>query len=200
MTSEQAAPVPVAPQTLPGAGALVHLDFRKHDGREHWQEPYRVLGVDEWGVWLGMSAGTAYGRPGLDVVAPAATVRLLPHADAAGGGRWAACFNAAPPTRADRPADQEIRTYVDISTRPVWHTTPHGWRATLIDMDLDVVERFGGEVFIDDEDEFEEHTSLFGYSDELVAVTRAAAEAVFAMVRDHQAPFDGTGEGWLQAL
>ncbi|MGJ6979075.1 DUF402 domain-containing protein [Aestuariimicrobium soli] len=171
----------------------VHLDFRKHDGREHWQEPYRLLGVDRFGVWLGMPVGTAYGRPGVDLVSEVPIVRLLPAADLPGGPRWAACFNGRP----EHGGERAIRVYVDVCTAPVWRRTGDGWRATLVDMDLDIVQRFDGDLFIDDEDEFVEHTALFGYDAALVAATRAAADAVFARVRDGEAPFDGTGERHL---
>ncbi|GAB3579179.1 DUF402 domain-containing protein [Calidifontibacter terrae] len=166
-------------------GTPVHLDFRKYDDREHWQEHYHLLGVDEVGVWLGMAQGVSFARPGVNVVAKSDTVRLLPH-----GALWAACFNAPGP-------DVTISTYVDITTPVRWTRTPDGLRATLEDIDLDVIERPSGEIYIDDEDEFADHTVEFGYPPELVAATRQAADEVFAMVQSHVAPFDGSGAGWL---
>lgn len=166
-------------------GAAVHADFRKYDGREHWQEPYRLLGVDEHGVWLGMAAGTSFGRPGRDMTAPSDGVRLIPHA-----GEWAAIFNA--------PASGvRIHTYVDITDTPTWRRVGEGFRVTLIDLDLDVVRPFEGEAFIDDEDEFEEHQRQFGYPAELVSATRSTADAVLRLVSAGAAPFDQVGQEWL---
>lgn len=187
----------VRPDASTPVGTAVHLDFRKYDGAEHWQERYRLLGVDAHGVWLGMPAGVSYGRPGLHLVSKAPTVRLLPHPESFAGAhdRFAACFNAP---SSDDPRD--ISIYVDITTPPVWSVTPEGLRATLIDVDLDVVGRFNSEIFIDDEDEFAEHTVRYAYPDDLIAATRAAADAVFELVRSRIAPFDGTGESWLECL
>lgn len=169
-------------------GTPVHLDFRKFDGSEHWQEDYKLLGVDDVGIWVGMRRGTTFARPGTSVRSGSDTVRLLP----AGDARWAACFNA--------PGGPRARVYVDITTPVEWSATGEGFTGTLIDVDLDVVEFFTGETFIDDEDEFADHQQLFGYSADLVAATRETADTVLDMVRQRQAPFDGTGEAWLGRL
>ena len=171
-------------------GTPVHVDFRKYDGREHWQEHYFLLGVDEIGTWLGMRAGTPFARPGVDVTARTDTVRLLPHQ-----ALWAACYNAPDPT-----GQLRSRTYVDITTPVSWTRTNEGFRATLADIDLDVIELFTGEVFIDDEDEFEAHTVALSYPPELVDATRRTADEVFAAVCDHRPPFDGTGAAWLERI
>lgn len=176
----------VGPTAETPAGTPVHVDFRKYGGGEHWQERYSLLGVDQMGVWLGMPQGTHFARPGMAVEAGSDTVRLLPH-----GARWAACFNA-PGVKA--------RIYVDITTPVRWSTTPEGFRATLDDIDLDVIERATGEIFIDDEDEFADHTTELGYPPELVAATRSTADEVLAMVQNRSAPFDGTGASWLERI
>lgn len=165
-------------------GTPVHLDFRKFDGQEHWQEDYHLLGVDEHGVWLGMAAGTPFARPGMSTCAGSDTVRLIPP-----DARWAACFNA--------PGGPSAKVYVDIVTPVVWAQKDEGFVGTLVDIDLDVVRKFSGAVYIDDEDEFVEHTAQFGYPSELVDATRTAADEIYAGVRDELAPFDGTGEAWL---
>lgn len=187
MTSTQSADRPDA--TTP-VGSPVHLDFRKYDGSEHWQEHYRLLGVDEFGVWLGMAAGTTFARPGVSVEARSDTVRLLPP-----DGRWAACFNAPDPTGRLR-----IHIYVDITTPVQWSHDAEGFHARMVDVDLDVVERFSGELFIDDEDEFADHTVEFGYPADLVEATEAAARDVLAAVSERRAPFDGTGDAWLNQV
>lgn len=171
-------------------GTPVHLDFRKYDGAEHWQEHYSLLGVDDFGVWLGMEAGTPFARPGMSVVARTNTVRLLPP-----GARWAACFNAPDPGRL-----LKAHIYVDITTPVQWSHDAEGFHARMVDVDLDVVERFSGELFIDDEDEFADHTVEFGYPADLVEATEAAARDVLAAVRERRPPFDGTGDSWLTRI
>ena len=70
-----------------------------------------------------------------------------------------------------------------------------------VDLDLDVVERAGQPAFIDDEDEFAEHSVSLGYPAELVARVRADAGAVLDAVQRREAPFDGaTAAGWLGRL
>ncbi|MBD2759255.1 YgaC family protein [Yimella sp. cx-573] len=168
-------------------GTPVHLDFRKYDGSEHWQEDYRLLGVDQDGVWLGMRAGTPFARPGMSTHARSDTVRLV-RVDA----RWAACFNA--------PGGPSAHIYVDIVTPVQWRRTDAGFVGILVDIDLDVVERFDGQLYIDDEDEFEEHTAAFGYPDQLVTDARRAADEVYAAVQQRRPPFDGRGDRWLQRI
>lgn len=170
-------------------GTRVHLDFRKYDGSEHWQEPYGLLGVDEYGVWLGMPTGTTYARPGRSHTSKAPSIRLVPHS-----GRWAAIFNAAGP-------GVKVHTYVDITDEPQWSSDGDGFRATMVDLDLDVVRRFnGGNPFIDDMDELEEHRVSFGYPETLVAQVRADAFEVLAAVREQRAPFDAVGQTWLSRV
>jgi protein associated with RNAse G/E len=66
-------------------------------------------------------------------------------------------------------------------------------------MDLDVVRR-GDRVWIDDEDEFEQHRIQLGYPDELVVRCRAAADHVVGLISARTAPFDGRGDDWLARL
>lgn len=178
-----------APDDDTAPGTPVHLDFRKYDGSEHWQEPYALLGVDEHGVWLGMPTGTTYARPGRSHTSKAPSIRLVPHA-----GRWAAIFNAPGP-------GVKVHTYVDITDEPRWSRDGDGFRATMVDLDLDVVRRFnGGNPFIDDMDEFEEHTVAFGYPDALVEQVRADAFDVLARVRTGSEPFGEIAQTWLSRV
>lgn len=178
-----------APEPTTAAGTPVHLDFRKYDGTPHWQEPYDLLGVDDHGVWLGMPTGTTYSRPGRTITSRAPSVRLVPHL-----GRWAAIFNAAGP-------GVKVHTYVDITDQPRWSRDSNGFRATMVDLDLDVVRRFnGGNPFIDDMDEFEEHQVSFGYPDDLVTQVRADAFALLADVRASAEPFGEVGQTWLSRV
>ena len=90
--------------------------------------------------------------------------------------------------------------YVDTTTRPTWSRIDTGWQVTMIDLDLDVVQRRNGFTYVDDEDEFLEHQKEFGYPPEVVAAAESDTRAVFAALRDAQAPFDGSGRQWLAAL
>lgn len=177
-----------APEPQTPVGTPVHLDFTKYDGSPHWQEPYDLLGVDEHGVWLAMGTGTTYARPGRTITSKAPSVRLVPHV-----GRWAAIFNAPGP-------GVKVHTYVDITDQPQWERSGPGFRARLVDLDLDVVRRFRGNPFIDDMDEFHEHRVSFGYPDSLVEQVRADAFAVLEDVRGGREPFGNVGQEWLGRL
>ncbi len=155
----------------------------KWGGRPHWEYDARYLGADQHGDWLGCPVGTFYRRPGLEFVAPFAGVVLVP----AGGAAHLAAFN-------DEHAN--AWTYVDMTTPPVWD----GTTLRAVDLDLDVVKRQDGTVFLDDEDEFLEHQTAFGYPPEVVAMAERSAAEVLAAVRAGAAPYDGTADAWLARL
>lgn len=159
----------------------------KWDGSPHWEFDGLWLGADEHGDWLGFPAGTPFARPGHAFTASWRSVSLFPRAG------WAAGFNAQHP--------RGLGVYVDLSTVPEWRADASGCTVSYVDLDLDVVERAGQPAFIDDEDEFTEHSVSLGYPAELVARVRADAEAVLEAVRRREAPFDGaTAAGWLGRL
>ncbi len=133
--------------------------------------------------WLGCPTGTFYSRPGMEFVATFAGVVLVPAGDAA----HLAAFN-------DRHAQAAI--YVDMTTQPVWD----GAVLRAVDLDLDVVKRQDGEVYLDDEDEFAEHRLSFGYPPEVVAMAERSAATVLSAVRAGAAPYDGTADAWLAHL
>ena len=184
-----------APTDSTPAGTAVEAVFTKYDGSPHWREPYRLLGVDEFGVWLGMGVGTTYSRPGRTITSRAPSVRLIPHV-----GRWAAIFNAAGP-------GVKVHIYVDITDTPRWSvpdastpdiSTPASFTVAMVDLDLDVVQRFsGGRAFIDDMDEFEQHQLEFGYPEDLIEQVRTDAFVVLNAVRERQEPFGDVGQQWL---
>lgn len=176
-------PPPTGGPAAPRSPVLV--DFRKWDGREHWQEPTTFLGEDEYGVWLGMGLGTRFHRPGLEVVSRANSVKL---ATAHG---WFATFNGP---------GHHIQTYVDISTVGEWSTSESGRTFTLIDLDLDVVRRHDGMIYVDDEDEFEEHQRLFGYPADVIARAESDCAHVLQSVRDRTEPFAGRPDHWMGQL
>ena len=68
-------------------------------------------------------------------------------------------------------------------------------------MDLDVVDREGRGVYIDDEDEWEEHRVLYGYPHDLVEKLEAVTARLASVVAAEQPPYDrATAERWLGRL
>ena len=67
----------------------------------------------------------------------------------------------------------------------------------IVDLDLDVIRRTNGHVFIDDEDEFERHTVELGYPSDVVSGARTTADDVLAAVTEARPPFAQPPEHWL---
>lgn len=162
------------------AGDPVDVRFTKWGGKRHWEFALTVLGEDEHGVWGGASAGTRLWRPDAAFDSGHDWVTLVPR-DAA----WAASFYDSP--------DQPISVYVDMTTPAEWA----GATASMVDLDLDVVLGRDGSLFVDDEDEFEEHQVALGYPDAVVGLARRTADEVFAALADGAEPFDSVGWAWL---
>lgn len=154
----------------------------KWGGRPHWEYDGVFLGSDEHGEWLGCPAGTFYSRPGLEFHADVDSVTLVPRDQA-----WCATFHA-PGIRFD--------VYVDVTMPPTWD----GRVLRAVDLDLDVIRRSDGSVYLDDADEFAEHRALYGYPDDVVAMAEASAASVLAAVEAGVPPYDGSAERWLAAL
>ncbi len=164
-------------------GAPVSVAMTKWREHPHWGFAARWLGHDEHGGWIGVPAGTPYARPGAAFDAAVDSVTLVPH-----DGAWLATHHA-PGIWCD--------LYVDMATPAVWDS------ATLrsVDLDLDVVRRVDGSVYVDDEDELAEHRVSLGYPDALVAQAERACAEVLAAVSAGTAPFDpGTASRWLARL
>jgi uncharacterized protein len=159
----------------------VRVVYRKFDGALHWNHPARRLGEDEHGIWLGVPVNTRVfkGDPEWGPVEAPFTM-LMPRA-----AWWTATFNAAP---------HRTEVYCDVTTVPHW-PTPN--EVTMIDLDLDVRRRRAGAVEKLDEDEFAVHRIRFGYPDEVVREAEAAADWLFAAVRDRVEPFGVDFTHWL---
>jgi len=162
----------------------IRVVMTKWGGRPHWEYDAVYLGTDQHGDWLGCPVGTFYRRPGMQFVASFGGVVLVP---ADGAAAHLAAFNNAAAKAA---------TYVDITTPPRWD----GTTLRAVDLDLDVIKRQDGHVFLDDEDEFLEHQTVFGYPPEVVAMAERSAAEVLAAVRRRAAPYDGTADAWLARL
>jgi protein associated with RNAse G/E len=161
----------------------VTFRWRKWDGGVHWQHDCVYLGADQWGDWVGQIPGARSHRPGRDVVVTEPNVSLIPPT-----GEWVLTMNAAP---------HRTRVYIDVA----WDA---GWRdgePVGIDMDLDVVDQDPRGVWIDDEDEWEEHRVAYGYPLDIVARLEAVAADLERRVAAHEPPFDhATATGWLRRL
>jgi hypothetical protein len=160
---------------------IVHVQTRKWPDAPHWEFDATVLGVDDFGHWVGVRKGAWLSRPGSGFPAHCDQVVLLPH-----DAWWVATFYG---DDAERPVD----VYVDI-------TTPVTWADDLVhtvDLDLDVVQGTAGRIWVDDEDEFADHRVSLGYPAEVTANAMAACQSVLDAVTASTAPFDGTHREWL---
>lgn len=160
------------------------VQYRKWDGSLHWRHDLVALGRDEHGIWLGGAAKTIVQR-GLEPPTAVRTgfVQLI-----APDVPWTAIFN--------QPGGK-YEVYIDLTTHPSWVTDD---RVELIDLDLDVVRRPGGEVALLDEDEFAEHAERFAYPTEVVAETTQAAHRLLAEVEARVEPFGTAAHHWLAQL
>jgi uncharacterized protein len=143
------------------------------------------LGSDEYGRWLAIPTGVEVRQRGSDVNM-AAHVMLLPH-----DGCFLAHFNAPPSPNA---------IYADMTTAPEFGRNGNAWVVAVADMDLDVVRRADGRIWIEDEDEFAEHAVSYGYPADVVATTRATADALLVAVREEFEPFGTTWRRWIDRV
>lgn len=165
----------------PGTRLLFH--WRKWDGSPHWVHECVYLGSDRWGDWFGQLPGWDSSRPGRTFLPQHPNVTLVPP-----GGDWVFTRNAAP---------HRTRTYIDLSWDVRWRDgEPAGF-----DMDLDVVDREGAGVYIDDRDEWEEHRVAYGYPHEVVERLEMLAIDLERRVVAGEAPFDdATPAAWFGRL
>lgn len=167
----------------PAPGDAVWQRYRKFDGRAHWQFETMHLGEDEFGRWVGGRPGSVCERPGWRFTADAHWVTLLPE------DWFVATFN-------DSTSNLRSQIYIDLTSPPEWD----GDEVRAIDLDLDVIRRFTGEVFIDDEDEFARHQLELGYPPDLIERVRRTADGLLDAVRSRREPFDTVGPAWLERV
>ncbi len=170
----------------PEFGEPVRVRFRKWDGSPHWRTTMSYLGADEHGHWLGNHPGTEVTRPGAAYRGTAMTVKLIPHV-----GWFLANLNQ-PPVR--------VTAYIDITSTPEFGRDEEGWLLGAVDLDLDVVRTADGRVWIDDEDEFAEHSVRYGYPAEVIARARATADQVLDAVRTGAEPYGTVWQHWIEQL
>jgi uncharacterized protein len=149
----------------------VRVVYRKYDEKLHWHQWMQYLGEDQYGVWLGAPPNSVSQRgEELELHHEQAHVQLFPR------DRWfTAIFN-------DEPRSTEI--YVDVTT-PVEFSDD---QVTMIDLDLDVIRKRDGTVFIDDEDEFTDHQVKYGYPADVIEQARTTADWLVTAVASEE-PF-----------
>ena len=160
----------------------VRVVYRKYDQRLHWHQWMRYLGEDSYGVWLGAPANSVSQRGDEpEVLHSQAHVQLFPR------DRWyTAIFN-------DEPRSTVI--YCDLTTPVTFGENEF----TMIDLDLDVVKKRDGTVYIDDEDEFAEHQVAFGYPPEVIEAARKECDWLVAAVATEE-PFLTTYKTYLDQV
>jgi hypothetical protein len=169
-------------------GETVQVRFGKWGGGPHWAFDLVYLGADEFGRWAGGPAGLPMARPGWSTTADTDGVLCFSHRNG-----FVATVNA------DAGDPGAVEVYVDISTPPVWHRDPDtGFvQVRMVDLDLDVVRRFDGTLFVDDEDEFADHQVSLGYPAAVVAAAQRECGTVFDAVRRDVGPYGEVARGWL---
>lgn len=180
------------PRDLPRAGDLVVARNRKWDGSAHWVVPGVHLGEDEHGWWIYQGRGEFISRPGMALHTLTDAVLLVPRE-----GAFAATFYDD-----DNPG--EFRVYVDLAWDLSWRRVrdaPGDGAGVvefhMVDMDLDVIRSAVHGVFVDDEDEFEEHRVSMEYPAALVEAVRDECARLHEAVRDGLGPFGGVADEWL---
>lgn len=167
-------------------GQLVVSRNRKWNGKAHWVVPGRYLGEDRHGWWIFQGTNEFCSRPGAAFYTRSDAVLLVPRS-----GHWVATFyDDAHPNR--------VRVYVDLAVAHEWTAVRAGLTEFhVIDMDLDVIRTAERGVFVDDEDEFAEHSAAMNYPANLVRLVQDEADQLYQAVKAQQAPFDGTDVEWF---
>jgi uncharacterized protein len=159
----------------------------KWGDQPHWEMDAVYLGADAAGDWIGFRVGTVMARPGMSVTTTNEQVGLVPAAGTAVGRAWLATFHGP---------GGIVWTYVDMTTVPKWA----GRTVRAVDLDLDVVEGLDREVFVDDQDEFDENRVEYSYPRDVVDLALATRDIVLTAVRGKHPPFDGSSAPWFDVL
>jgi uncharacterized protein len=159
----------------------------KWGDRPHWEMDGVFLGGDDAGDWIGFPAGTHMSRPGISLTSVNDQVGLVPSSGTAVGQAWLATFHGP---------GGSVWTYVDMTTVPVWDGTV----VRAVDLDLDVIEALDRSVFVDDQDEFDDHRVSLGYPEEIVQLATATRDLVHSAVSAKSPPFDGRSAPWLELV
>lgn len=172
--------------SLPAVGDLIVARNRKYDGGAHWVVPGRYLGADEHGHWVFQGTHEFISRPGAGLYTESDAILLIPYE-----GDWVATFF-------DEHHPHGVELYIDLAIELEWRRIrPDVVEFHMIDMDLDVVRTDSRGLYVDDRDEFAEHSVQMAYPQELCERIEAAASALTDAVAARQAPFDGRDAAWF---
>ncbi|PYH00968.1 hypothetical protein CVV67_08255 [Arthrobacter stackebrandtii] len=170
----------------PRPGDLVVARNRKYDGGAHWVVPGRHLGSDEYGDWVFQGTGEFISRPGAALYTESDAILLIPHT-----GDWVATFY-------DDSHPHGVELYIDLAIELEWRRIrPAVIEFHMVDMDLDVIRTKSQGLFVDDEDEFAEHSVKYSYPEELRTRMLAACASLVEAVAAGSAPFDGREAAWF---
>ena len=165
----------------------MRVRFTKWGGKRHHGADLVYLGADEHGDWLGDPVGNQWSGGPKSFVSVTDNVLLVPRDRDRG---MTAMFYTEHP-------EQAFELYVDITTPAVWD----GDLVTAVDLDLDLIRRFDGTWFVDDEDEFAEHQVSYAYPPELVAAAEAECARVSDEIRSGAALLaNATADPWKAAF
>jgi uncharacterized protein len=158
----------------------VRVEFSKWGGARHWHFDVESLGTDRHGTWFCGGPGLVLQRGEEEPILKEDGFVLLVPVE----GDWIASWNSL----------DDVAVYVDVTDTPVLSAS--SLRA--VDLDLDVIALRDGRVEVVDRDEFDAHQVALGYPPEVVARAEATALELEALMKTTGAPFDGTGEAWLE--
>ena len=156
-----------------------------HNHALHWRHDMLRLGDDEHGTWLGGPALTTVQRgheP--ERTYPHAFVQLI-----STDHWWTLIHNEA--------TNDSIHHYVDIITPPVWERPD---LVTMIDLDLDVIQRPDGSIYVDDEDEFKDHLVAHEYPPQIIDKARVTTAEIVMQIEADREPFQSVAAAWLNRL
>ncbi len=166
-----------------GQADRLYIDFRKWPDRGHWHFTVYPMGEDVHGRWYRIPQGSRVQRGSEPVkLYPRTSAMLIP----SGSCWWVAYWNS------DDTQPHEL--YIDVATPPRLSSG----RATMVDLDLDVVRGWEGKVEIIDRDEFLLHQRQLGYPREIVAAAERTAGALANAVARREEPFGEVGDAWLR--
>jgi hypothetical protein len=163
----------------------VTAQFLKYPDVLHWGFEVLHLGEDEFGIWMAAPTGTRRWK-GETPVEPTGhdAVFCAPRE-----GWWHFHYSG--------DLDDTYSHFVDIATPPVWIAAA---RYEMVDLDLDVAIRRDGTLVVEDEDEFETHQVLYGYSPEMVERALAETDRIVTALRNGTEPFFEVAATWLARL
>jgi protein associated with RNAse G/E len=159
------------------------VQYYKNPDILHWGFAGYLIGTDDHGSWVGLPRGTDRWKGAAQQTRTAEdAVLCLPHR-----GWWTLHYAGMP---------GPVTHFVDITTQP--RRTENGFE--MIDLDLDLLVMAEGQVVIEDEDEFQVHQLMYGYSPEMIEKARAETERVAHLLRGRREPFFDVASSWLTFL